>query len=154
MRQASNKKSAAQHRQSGTYNATKHSTDRLVSVPILKQMPPPPKDFDKEHAAKWEEVCRLLHEAGILAKQDLDAIRTYCETSIMQRRSVDMMKGGDMIDEEKGRVSAAFLLYERCDKILKPLREQFGFTPRARQSINLAPEEAEADIIGELLNAN
>lgn len=146
-----NKKSVAKHKAEGTYNATKHG-GQIVDVPLLLSVPPAPPDFDSEHRAKWEDVCRLLLEAGILAKQDADSIRSYVETSVMQRRAwQDVVRIG-MIDEEKGRPNAAFLVFERCDKILKPLREQFGFTPRARQSINLSPPPEKEDPIMALLN--
>lgn len=148
-----NRKSTAKHHAEGTYNATKHGK-AVIDVPPITAIPNAPGDFDAEHAAKWREVCDLIFGAGILAKQDLHSIRTYVETSIMQRNAWREVVAGGSVDDEKGKASAAFLIYERCDKILKPLREQFGFTPRSRQSINLAPVDEIEDSIAAIYNAN
>jgi len=148
-----NKKSNARHEKDGTLNTTKH-TKPVVDVKPVDAIPPAPDFFDNEHREKWQEVCGLLFEAGILARQDMDAVRTYVQTTILQSRAWQFGLINGIEVDEKGRLSAAFLAFERCDKILKPLREQFGFTPRSRQSINLAPPVEQEDPIMALLNDN
>ena len=150
-----NKKSNALHEMQGTLNATRHSKP-VIDVPPVTAIPPAPKGFDPEQSAKWFEVCTLLFEAGLLARQDLDAVRTYVETEIIQRRAFRQVaeEGGVVSGGDFDKIHPAFLLYERCDKILKPLREQFGFTPRARQSINIKPPEEQEDILNSVLNLN
>lgn len=149
-----NRKSTAAHRAQGTYNATRHGKPTVEAVQ-LPELPPPPGDFDREHADKWSEVCGLLHGSGILAKQDLDSIKTYCQAVVMGNRAwARFQESGGMVDESKGRVSAWFLAWERADKIAKPLREQFGFTPRARQTLDTTPAEEGDDPIMAILNGN
>ena len=125
-------KSDAELKASGTFRPDRHQhrakADKVDSLPT-------PEGFDSEHLAKWEEVCDHLRAFEILAKQDSDSVMTYVVAIIMQRKAwAESLKGGDGVKD-------AVLIFEKMEKIIKPLREQFGFTPKARQGIQTKPKE-------------
>ena len=131
----------------GTYRADRHA-NRVKATPAA-DIAAPPDRFDKAHVAKWYEVCKHLKDFEILAVQDYDSIVTYVETTLMQRNAIiDVQQNGMSIEVETKfgtvtRVNPAWTVYKECEAIIKPLREQFGFTPRARQGIKV--KEAEPD---------
>jgi len=107
---------------------------------------------------KWEEVCGHLRAFDILANQDVDSIKQYVMAVILQRKAWDdIIERGQtiVIQTEKGvneRVNPSWRVYCDCDKIIKPLREQFGFTPRSRQGIQVKPKETKkADPLAAIL---
>jgi P27 family predicted phage terminase small subunit len=128
----------------GTYRDDRHA--KRLEVKPVDAMPPAPDDFNEEHSAKWAEVCGLLFRAGILSEQDGHAIRTYVENTILARRAWEALSRDGMVimvetkQGEKAVTNPWFRVYQDCQKILKPLMEQFGFTPRARMGLKLDAE--------------
>jgi P27 family predicted phage terminase small subunit len=143
-------KSEAKHKESGTYRAHRHST-RLKTNPDDDLQPP--EHFTPEQAAKWNEVVNHLKSFDILAEQDADSIATYVQSVILQRAMFIEMQRTGIHDGEK--TSAAFRVYRDLENVIKPLREQFGFTPRARQSIHVKPKDTKkVDPILAILSKN
>lgn len=134
-------KSNKELKESGTYRPDRHA-DRLTAPP-LDGVPPPPAHFDSEHVAKWNEVCGWLIKFEIMALQDFDSIKLYVETELVQRKAwKSVHEKGQIIETKHGpKLNPAWRVYTDCDKILKPLREKFGFSPRDRQSLHLKKEE-------------
>ncbi len=146
-------KSTDELKASGTYRKHRHDGRIEGMADKLDAIPAHPAHFDKEHVAKWDEVCNNLLRFGILALQDLDAIQLYVETIIMQRKALKDINARGF--EIKGRKNPSFNVYSDCEKIIKPLREQFGFTPRSRQSIKVKKEDTKKqDPILALLKPN
>ena len=141
-------KSEAKHKESGTYRAHRHSTRLKAGTDNDLQ---PPAHFTPEQIDKWNEVINHLKSFDILAEQDADSIATYVQSVILQRAMfIEMQKTG-IHDGEK--TSAAFRVYRDLENVIKPLREQFGFTPRARQSIHVKPKDTKKiDPILEILS--
>lgn len=151
-------KTEAELKASGTFRADRHAN--RLKAPTTKEYPPP-ELFDKEHLEKWNEVCGHLSDFDILAEQDFDSIKTYVEAVILQRKALkDVAENGMSIEEETKagpitKISPAWRIYMDCEKVIKPLREQFGFTPRARQSIQVKPKkETKADPMAAILGLN
>lgn len=140
-------KSDAELKASGTFRADRHKNRaKAETVDAL----PPPEHFDDEHTSKWHEVCGHLRAFDILANQDVDSIKQYVMAVILQRKAWDdIIARGQTIND---RVNPSWRVYCDCDKIIKPLREQFGFTPRSRQGIQVKPKETKkADPLAAIL---
>ena len=135
---------------SGTFRKDRHASRLETRVPALEKAPPPPAWFDKEHTDKWNEVCANLLEFGIMATQDLDAIKTYVCTTIAQSNAwKSVIEDGIIVGDKE---NPALKIYRDMEQIVKPLREQFGFTPRSRQGINIKPAETKkADPLAAIL---
>lgn len=130
----------------GTFRPDRQGTRLENHVTPVDDLPCPPH-YDKEHRAKWGEVVGHLKQFGILQKQDFDAIRAYVETEILQRRCWEQMyKDGApqmviSVETRAGtiqKVNPAYTAYLNADRILKPLREKFAFTPKDRQSVHVS----------------
>lgn len=131
-------KSSEQHKADGTYRKDRHEK-RIITSSVEKI--DPPDYFAGEHLAKWNEVVENLRSFGILATQDRDSIETYVSSIIMQKQAwKQVMESGFEID---GYPNPAIKIYQNLEGIIKPLREQFGFTPRARQGMQTKQKEAE-----------
>ena len=148
------RKSEDELKQNGTYRKDRHA-NRVTGTKEGK-IPKAPDDFDAEHKAKWKEVCNLLKLSDQLMAQDSDAIRAYVENSIMARKAWALIIQEGMIvsttvrDSVVERANPAFRVYQDCQKILKGLYDQFGFTPYARQRLKMK-EPVKSDPIAELL---
>lgn len=141
-------KSDEEHKKAGTFRNDRHG-NRLSAQPI-SGTPAPPQHFDSDHVAKWNEVCGWLIKFEIMAEQDYDSIKVYVETELVQRKAWDQLnKLGHTIETKTGpKLNPAWRVYSECDKILKPLREKFGFSPRDRQGIRIGkPEKKKSDPI-------
>ena len=116
---------------SGTFRKDRHAN--RVAAKGMDSIPPPPPEFDKDHKLKWDEVCNHLLDFDILEPQSQDSIKQYVMAVLLQTKAWnDVMENGFEID---GKTNPSWRAYCDCDKIIKPLREQFGFTPKARQGI-------------------
>lgn len=144
-----NIKSKEELKANGTYRPAYHAN--RLEAPVVDEVPPPPADFDKEHADKWKAVCALLKDADILANADIDAVRLYVESVIMAKRNwAILQREGFVVD---GKKHPAHLVYESATKMAKALFEQFGFTPRARMGMKVQPKKKETDPVADLLKA-
>jgi P27 family predicted phage terminase small subunit len=133
-------KSEAEHKATGTFRPDRHGSRLKASESeILK----PPAHFNKVQIAKWNEVVNHLRQFDILSDQDADSIATYVESVLIQRDAFLLMQREGFLDGEK--THPAFRVYRDMEAVIKPLREQFGFTPRARQSIHVKKKEVKKE---------
>ena len=109
----------------------------------MSTIPPPPADFDEEHRMKWIEVCGHLKDFEILAKQDVDAIRSYVENHLTATRTYQqvLVKGYTIETENGPRLNPLWRVYQEARKMEKALYDQFAFTPRARMAIKVDKED-------------
>lgn len=140
-----NAKPTAQHIADGTFQKVRHA--KRLEVKPASQVPPPPADFDAEHAAKWNQVCQLLLDAEILADQDVDAIRNYVENNLTATRSyADVLANGYTIETEHGpRLNPSWRVYQEARKMEKMMYDQFGFTPRARMGLKVDKDKGKKE---------
>lgn len=141
----------------GTFRPAYHAN--RVDVPVLDGIPPAPKLFDAAHRKKWDEVCGKLHKYGLLTKNDLDAVAVFVQTWEMAAESLaDIQKNGmtlwiESAGGSKPVTNPAFRQYMECQKLLKPLFEQFGFTPRSRMGLKVEkPATEDGDLLDFLNN--
>ena len=148
-------KSAAQHKADGTYHATKHR-DRLT-FPILDSIPKPPVYFNKEQAAKWNQICAMLQRDGMMSDTYLELLERYCncwQTWSKARQEVDKMgitfigKGGAAYK------NPAVLVEKEMLALMVRILEQFGYTPRAAMSMKTTGQEKQDDDPLAFLNKN
>jgi P27 family predicted phage terminase small subunit len=141
-------KSIKAHKAAGTFRANRHG-NRIESSAKLVNDIPAPNYFQGEHLRKWNEVVGHLRDFGILAIQDADSIETYVSSIIVQKMAyASIISDGLEVD---GFPNPNLKVYQQMEAIIKPLREQFGFTPRARQGIHVKKETKSVDPILEIL---
>ncbi len=147
-------KSIEEHKAHGTYRKDRHA-NRLTVAP-LTEIPEPPQDFAPVLREHWRETCEKLIGMGILTAMDLDAVKAYCQWWEIARQAHKEMTGQMVVQAQSGasKPSPALAVYCTAAKNLQWYWEQFGFTPRSRQSIQTAPPDEPRDIIMEILNSN
>lgn len=146
-------KSTAQHKQEGTYNATKHR-DRLA-FPTLKGIPPPPSYFTKEQAAKWTGICKMLNRDGMLSDTYLELLERYCNA--WQRwweASQEVNEKGLTFGTDSGQTkqNPAVAIEKEMLALMLRILQDFGYTPRSAMSIKVPGGNDEKDPLAELLN--
>jgi P27 family predicted phage terminase small subunit len=158
MRGGHNIKPTAQKKTEGTSRADRDARRLENVVPILTKIPPPPAHFEGQHKKKWKEVCKKLMDAGTLADADSDAISAYIDNWFVAEKAMqDIQEKGStiIIETEIGtRIIAnpSFRIYQDSIKMVKAYQEQFGFTPKARQSIKSAtPQKQKESAVMKLL---
>jgi len=157
MKGGRNIKPVAKKKAEGTYRKDRDKDRLELSMPAFVGELMPPPHFDKRHVVKFKECQRLLSDAGILQPQDFDSIVTYVENQILAADAWESLQKDGMtvivtkMDKDGNIVSTrpmtnpAFRQYQDCQKILKPLMEQFAFTPKARMSIKVQREKPKAE---------
>lgn len=132
----------------GTFRKDRHA-DR-IELSVLKQIPPPPSDFDAEHSKEWERVCRLLiFNAEIMTQVDVESVRAYCELSVMCRKLWrNILEKGNTFQVKDGPIKAnpAVEQYTKIYGLLFRMYERFAFDPRSRQALKVeSGKSKEAD---------
>jgi len=159
MRGGNNIKSTSEKQLAGTSRKDRDDKRLENSTPVLTVVPPPPKYFGKEHRKKWQELAVKLISMGVLAEADLDALTMLVQTWILRDEAwQDIEDSGSVIivDTKQGKKpikNPSYAIYIECEKVLKPLLEQFGMTPKARQGIKVETK-SETDPLAELLKRN
>lgn len=123
--------------------------EKILKVDV--HTPPPPAHFDQRQIDKWNDIVKKFVEAGIWQSLDTDGLQTYVENwCIMQDLMAIVQKQGAVImvkttGGKKPIRNPAHIAYEKAFAICKPFMEQFGMTPRARQSIIVKPKDDTPD---------
>lgn len=146
-------KSTAQHKQEGTYNATKHR-DRLA-FPILDEIPKPPEYFTKEQAEKWSHICGMLKRDGMLSDTYLELLERYCNawgTWWKARQEVDEKGITFETDSGQTKQNPAVAIEKEMLALMLRILQDFGYTPRAAMAIKVPGGKDESDPLAELLN--
>lgn len=123
--------------------------EKILKVDV--HTPAPPPHFDQRQIDKWNEIVKKFVEAGIWQSLDADGLQTYVENwCIMEGLMAVIRKEGVIITIEtttgpKPIRHPAHIAYEKAFAICKPFMEQFGMTPRARQSIIVQPKSDKPD---------
>ena len=142
-----NIKPVLQKQKEGTSRSDRDAGRVETIVKPVSQLPPSPKHFDRRQTAKWKECCRLLMAANVLADHDLDAITLYVENWFLAADAYqDLKERGTTFTMEtptgpKIISNPSFRQYQDCQKILKPLMAEFGFTPKARMSLKVEKKQ-------------
>jgi len=141
-----NAKSIERHKADGTYNATKHKA-RLQAKPET-EYPEPPEHYDAAHLEKWLWLCEQLQDMGILGKADRDAMRMYCDASILALREHEaIMREGTVTVTKAGTpmLNPRTRSYKDAYTQMRQLFAEFGLTPLARMRMK-SPEKPKEEI--------
>lgn len=165
MRGGHNVKPETEKKLNGTYRPSRHGGRMETHTKTVESIPPAPLHFDERHAQKWDECCKLMLDAGVLANMDLDAVSLYVENWFMAADAYEDLRANGMtvwvekynkegkLESKRPMTNPAFRQYQDCQKILTPLMQQFGFTPKSRMSIRLdAPKTKKESPILALLS--
>ncbi len=144
-----NIKPISEKKLNGTSRKDRDAGRMETYVKPMETLPPPPPHFDERQKEKWQECCKLMKEAGVLANMDLDAIAMYVENWFMAADAYADLRDNGMtvwvekynkegnLESKRPMTNPAFRQYQDCQKILNPLMQQFGFTPKSRMAIRL-----------------
>ena len=75
------RKTAAEHRVSGTYRADRHGSAEWEP---LTRSPQVPADLDPQARKFWRELAPMLVSASVLTPHDLPALRLLCDSLALE----------------------------------------------------------------------
>ena len=159
MRGGNNIKSTKDKLLAGTSRADRDAGRLENFVAKLSVTPEPPKGFDKQHKKKWNEIGGKMVELGVLSVADLDALTLLVQNMVMlEKAHASILQEGMVIVVQtakgpKSVTNPSYRIYTECQKLAKPLLEQFGMTPKARQSLKVQEPEQE-DPLADLLRGS
>lgn len=134
----------------------KHHQRMEVLLKIDPHIPDAPAHFDERHLSKWNEVIEKVVAAGIWQKLDYDALQSYIENWVIMEDSMKLVQeqGAVLWIEtpagKKPMRNPAHLVYMEAFKVCKAFMEQFGMTPRSRQSIIVEKKDERRDPLDDL----
>lgn len=138
-----NIKSTADHKKAGTFRKDRHANRAETITKPLETLPDAPEYFDKRHIKKWQETCKRMLDLSVLADQDQDLIEVYvCHWFLWVDSSADVRKRGVTYNDE-GRIikNPAVTIMNESAKVVNQMGALFGFSPRARMGIKVAPKD-------------
>lgn len=131
--------------QSGAYK--KDPQRRNKQAPVMNYSPPPaPESVEDDDVAKakWDHVCKLLADMGVLATADSDLLEAYCITYSRYRYALQrVLDKGNTVTNAKGGVSRnpeCVEMHKSMDRMAKLLSEM-GLTPAARARVKSGNNE-------------
>jgi P27 family predicted phage terminase small subunit len=104
-----------------------------------------PAILDEGARAKWDQLCPLLEEAGVLTQIDGDALANYCmawsrllKATALADKSLPVMK------DIRGRLCASPLtaIVQKEALLINRLGVELGLTPSSRSRLT-APDAAD-----------
>lgn len=152
-----NVKSVKDHKDKGNYRPSRHGARAETKVTLSKQVPNPPKNYDKRHADLWRTVCKEMHDMGVLADVDIRVVEQYVDNFILwQEATKDVQEQGFMItvETQKGVTQVknpAIAVMNDAFKVTMNIADKCGFHPRARMGIKTEPQE-EKDPFADFIN--
>ena len=114
-------------------------------------VPDPPEHFNDVQIAKWHSIVKRFAEAKIWQTLDYDAMQSYVENWCLMDELMEVVRTEGAViwvitpTGKKPMRNPAHIAYMEAFKVVKPLMEQFGMTPRARQSIIVQPKSDKPD---------
>lgn len=132
-------KSIKELKKQGTYRKDRHAGRLESAVNLLETAPEPPKNFDKMHADMWNTVCNDLIKLGLLASPDVLIIEIYVSTWFLWRKAV--------IDFKATNSKVVFRLMNDTAKQLNQMSDKLGFSPKARQHLNISDKPTGKDLL-------
>jgi len=106
------KKPTELHVADGTHIPIRHGSKHSAKdSEYLTQVPPPIKTLCKAGKARWRKICKLLIDAGLLAKRDLITVEAHCRThghmASLDKVIADQTKFLKEMDPTDGKIKAA-----------------------------------------------
>lgn len=150
-----NAKSEAQLKQEGTYRKDRHAA--RLKVPLLDSIPPPPPYFTKQQTELWNKICAWMKRDNILSDTYTELIERYCNAwKTWDKARQDVDKNGVVFSTKSSQIkqNPAVAIEKEMLSLMLRILQEFGYTPRASNSVKVqADENAEKDILN-FLNDN
>lgn len=129
-------------------NRSKEKLDLSREPQFDKSKPEAPfhlSDYGKE---EWDEMCDLIHEAGLLTKPDGRALAGYCESYANWRRACEELnKGGNKLivkgSDNRAMMNPYLRVVNESLKQMLAFLIQFGLTPASRSKITITKKPSE-----------
>lgn len=156
MRGGHNIKSKKDKELLGTSRADRDDNRLENFTTALDVVPPAPSHFKAKVRRKWVELATELVKLKVLTEADLGTLAILCQNLVLCEEAYEevLEKGTtiEIVTETTSRtiVNPMFRVYLDTQKVAKPMLEQFGLTPRARQSLKVQQPEQE-DPLADLL---
>ena len=153
---ARNSKSLSDKIASGTFRKDRHSDLMETSVNKLPEIPPSPDYFDAKHTEKWNRICSILKESGVLTTLDLDTIAIYCQNWVIAQEAWDTVcqQGAVLMIETAAGIkpmrNPAHMVYTESQKVIRQLQEQFGMTPKSRQYLKVEKQKETSGLLAHI----
>lgn len=125
--------------------------DRIKAVPAgerLLEVPKPPAGLSKAAAAEWAGLAGVLVEVGSLTRADLRNLALLAELlADITALEVDVRRDGYTLETQSGgrKANPAAQALQSARGLAHKLLTDFGLNPRARGSVDQAPEAAGQD---------
>ena len=139
------RKTAAEHRVSGTFRADRHGSPAWEP---LTRSPQVPADMDPQARKFWRELAPMLVSSGVLTPHDLPALRLLCDSLALEGSARRLVAAeGVTCDTPQGpKAHPAVRIAMQARAEAARLLAAFGMTPRDRRSVEpVAPQTDEDD---------
>lgn len=100
---------------------------------IPNAIPDPPADLSELAADEWRRIAPLLHDIGMLAKIDRDALALYCESLADWFKARREVLAKPMIGKRR---NPQWVIEEKAAARLLRMMAEFGLTPSSRMRLN------------------
>lgn len=130
---------------------SRHNSRMEKVLKVETFVPEPPAHFTEIQMAKWHEIVKRFADAKIWERLDYDAMQAYVENWCLMDELMNVVQSQGAVvwietpGGKKPIRNPAHIAYMEAFKVVKPLMEQFGMTPRARQSIIVKPKDDTPD---------
>ncbi len=148
-----NRKSAAQHRLEGTFQASRASGASSDAPDPPKGRPSSPKPLKGESLAEWTRMTDRLELAGTLSVVDDAVLYRYCRLHARAERLeryVGRLRSVFYVDHlGNPKVHPGVAQLRAYDQALRVYLVEFGMTPAARSRVRVPQATAETDPFAE-----
>ena len=139
------RKTAAEHRVSGTFRADRHGSPAWEP---LTRSPQVPADMDPQARKFWRELAPMLVSSGVLTPHDLPALRLLCDSLALEgsARRLVAAEGITCNTPQGPKSHPAVRIMMQARSEAARLLAAFGMTPRDRRNVEpVAPQTDEDD---------
>lgn len=126
-----------------------------LSVPESEESVEAPSDMSERSKALWKRYAAILEPMGLLTAADTGVFRMFVETLERYERAIKLeQEQGSIAEGKNGQPyqHPAVGMANQAMKNAERLAKQFGLTPSARASLELAGHKAPEKETGFILN--
>lgn len=131
----------------GTYRADQHNEDEPTPM-VFTEAPACPSFLTGHARTAWQTLAEELSSTGVLSKQDLFALETFCASYGEWRTAKGQLRKYGMTHKgEDGRVvvSPYVKIAEDAKKQIKAWANELGVTPSSRSRVKVEKKALPSD---------
>jgi P27 family predicted phage terminase small subunit len=110
----------------------------------------PPLDMTPPAMQKWRAIVPLIAELCALRETDADALRQYCEMSVLAAKASAELEGQSLtLVTPNGamQVNPLLKVISQANSVLMKLSERFGLDPASRKRLQLATKQSSSPLL-------